>query len=632
MYPSFCGVVFGHWFLVDISYYDILTTCIFISTMDLYSVCLFAGWPVNNGKKMSGKPTSLLNILRWVKDKTKRRNLVPDDVIEPPQPAPPPPPQQLPLPPNRPRILPPTDRDENGFFPSEWRCASPSTHIYEEIPDFPLELDGAGRVKECNVTAEKLDKLDFARAREIGPYLVVPIVDNGKVRPGSPGEEDSNPCARPWVHRSGEQQKESSTHCMNCIRLQDVCNGTPLRKSDEENLYNSIQSLQTMCLKERNRKLEPKHCKTDSTDTFNEYDIAGSDEGIHSPREDQAPTESSTDTYSEYDISAIIFSRDKPNVPHVNKTRKSRSREKNALFFKSRRRRTLLDSTDSEYDKCNGSSGTSTTVSPRSWESDGKHTGSSNDSFSEYDLANSDVSSEDPYKFYLTKVEHNLLLKQEVMKMIHSESSESESVSGAPSCASPLSLACEAIDERPELLELNEDEIQKSIRMEHRRRHSLPSGGKSSKKKGRERRSKREPKQTISEGTKATGEEIETYSLPEDCSKLSKSKSQAVSEENPKTKDNHPKPKDERIEPKRESSPVLYEQIDVVDKLSCRATNFNLNRSMRQPHGKVKKSPSTSSASSIYGTNTAKPEKAKDHNRLLSDLMRMNHDRQLLLF
>ena len=247
----------------------------------------------------------------------------------------------------------------------------------------------------------------------------------------------------------------------------------------------------------------------------------------------------------------------------------------------------------------------------------------SNDTFSEYDIKGDDDSliQDELYDFYLSKVRDNLKLKEHVQQIIKSETDSSDYDMDSIMGGDNISLT--TVTDMSES-SLADEEIAKLCAEMHRLsqeiRHSSPNdecdktkGKKDFKKcletefkdKCSRKRDKRPKKES-----KNKSKPVECYQLPDFP--------------------NQPGSAFQIYKKRSDSDSGNTSEIDMGDKLSCRATTYQ-----HPPKGKSSKSNSRKlghSSSGLPGSSSRVSSSNRgDRNKLLSDLMRLNHDRQIMV-
>ena len=296
---------------------------------------------------------------------------------------------------------------------------------------------------------------------------------------------------------------------------------------------------------------------------------------------------------------------------------------------------------------------------------------SSNDTFSEYDIRSSDSYSSskgmgDEYDFYLNKIRQNLMLKHDTLRVIReSESSEyetseyqSSSMGSSVYTSSDVSIMtslgntdvgnCSAFNENRDvqLKGILKNSSKSFTALPSRPKRSIVIKDELSKSKSGSHVSnpsvhvRKKPNRRKSTGT--IPNTLECYTLPDFSSDTSSTISDGIKVSN--------SPADSSVLDSSLVSNSSGSDSDILDRLSCRATNY-------KPGTPPLTTPSSGSSVSSLGGGasaftkvgsskvtvpkvtsavvTRAPARAhsqarSQHNRLLTDIMKLNHDRQLL--
>lgn len=576
------------------------------------------------------------------------------------------------------------------------RTDSPA-HIYEEIllsdsdnensNEQSSDSDGSNRVdKSGDNSTEKVNvaNLDFNHAKDFGSFLVVPIRSRLQHQSDSLPEENNNkgpdlavssPCdiKPPSFPREGgdscldnvsctypgdlgssgdsaiadmstSHDHSSDTfphvHCARCRRPHGIFNGVTLshidEKTDMENLeiqtYFNKQMLQDDGDHTVERFLivpsvsEPEHTDGRVQGGMQHQDILN-DNGMKNKETTQG-SDDSNDTCNEYDIRSSDMSSS------------SHSRPGSYAFDSGS---SLYAFSNSDKDLLPMKTGMAQLVRRKVQESD-----SSNDTFSEYDSHPSGGE----YEYYLSKAEHNLWLKRDVMRVIReSESSEYETTDSQV-------CQCECLNRRNSdnsslttitslsdlsLSDKDENSVkQKTKKEKHKSEHreckncACPSEGhkKSSRHKtkvrtkhkhhnseGRSHHKQSRVKEASAsaasavpawerdDGSKSAFTEYKNHAQRK--SRVTSHKKRAELYCLPDFSDN--------------SAPSSSRDSDSLEKLSCRATDFT-------PSAPQVSRSNSSRKLALDAKPSVSDRRHPRQNRILSDLMKMNHDRLLVQF
>ena len=673
--------------------------------------------------------TSLHQFLTWLKERSKKGALGEDGEeaeVEEEAHA-----QQF-APQHAPRMssvrasmkLPPIPREamRMKWAQRNWR-ESPSIHIYEEIDNYEV-LDEDATTPCARTTTETIPEvpenvpremdmqnLDFAKAKEFGPYLVVPIKDKMNFRghvvmsptpdghfqqvthhipPGflPPSEHRAEYLGDFSSADSGFHSFSSGDNlqcaCPKCHRPQSMCacdrvsHKVPEASRTPPQL--SPRATRTVDPRRQNCVLTNLQAKFEECLSMDEVQSCVR---VEAPEPIATPSKDPRRRIVHFADDALP--RDTPEGSKGDASllsvqcdpRLSCSISNNKLNFK------LSPRSISESDSGNSSvyaySGSEKEAKmgvrdclPRTLESD-----SSNDTFSEYDLQGAERPRRgDPeYAYFLNKARYNLWLKEDVMRVIReSESSEYESSApiGPDNSDDTLSLTTVTSLSDSSVLSLD-DPLQEILRA-HRRgshtshkvyRHKKSKGTKHSEKKrhdgssesGKGAKELEAGPSTLSRSSRKDASREGHRRDPDrnvrtKCAKCSHVHSKRDLCKGGKRKGGASKhsmeyytlpdfPKSALDVSPREDNSVLS---DSVDKLSCRATNYHpvsLPTTPQKPTTSTSTSATatataTATASSTTPTTTTTPNQTlprrREQNRMLSDLMKKNHDRLLVLF
>ena len=589
-------------------------------------------------------------------------------------------------------MLPPIPRDQLfSHLPDRLWTDSPS-HVYEEIPLSTFELE----TSLDNATDVKLNHLDLSKAKEVGPYLVVPLKDalSGRVivtasptlgyscgdvstnMNGLVGEATGPGPAKP---RQRRKSLPSSPLTLNESPIQTLCDnsrtsasvtgcpqpdksptdsgasvsmdGSYLKEEELEVMARGSSERLRLDRQRRNsdaggrtlRHLRDTSCRTRTSSRTNS--IVSSDSGNSSSHSatmsDTAMAPYSDDTTDSYNSSNMSYSGSLELPKHIEKC------EANNTSASATR--------TSEVPPPHEEGGLKVNVpcAPRhpcvqrlSSLSDNPE---SIEHFSDYDVrtdeapsspASPDTPREDEYEYFLGKVRKNFALKENVHKLIMSESSDYEACSsaGATSGADDsMSFTTVTSDDGCSITGSDTRNCILStgsgMRLKGTARTSVktasvkqkPQTVRQTKHKSRHQSSRRAQQCTSGKSCRSSSkvpcslhqcsDDAEFYRLPDFQS------SQHVTTAAPSI-----------------PSPVL--ELDPNEKFSCRVTKLRpedikrpvvpttsgSNSTKDITHVTVKRS--TTSSKSVSSENT----RPNTQNRVLSDLMRMNHDRLTAMF
>ena len=540
--------------------------------------------------------------------------------------------------------LPPIPKEsEESRYPDVSRYFTDSpAHIYEEI----APKDESRKVaKPVDQTSDKplgkdtsrdhdvdIDNLAFDQAKTFGSYLVVPLKDRlgGAVtitghsrgapadsrlsvaaslpagRPAQPGTADcldDSCCSRKTSSSDSGVSEEASAdgaggehmhvHCTRCCRPHGMYDGVTYTHYDEDDDVTArnpppLRSGNTATSTRPNFPYQPRH----AAETTPNY------------RHDHV-TDESTDSYNEFD-----FRRGGPVSC--------------AIAASPRTRRCQPDMTSAESDGGSSVYPASLSDGDRGVVTSGGRCGnnssdSSNDTYSEYDVRSDDsaLTGDDSlfrqpsdYDYFLSRVRHNLKLEAEVQRHIRlSESSDYETNSSAVSgdgydtsddivsLTSITSLSGISLtDERESRRACAPPHADKSRRRSHAAKTEAPPRGRTCAASDAQKQRKTKTVSFADTKKSRRTKPVEYYRLPDFPHK-------AVPASADETDD-----------------------VDMTEKLSCRATNFHPTTSkpeVRKAHDRSETAHNRQAAHAKQPSNS--------QNRLLTDLMRMNHDRQLLV-
>ena len=449
--------------------------------------------------------------------------------------------------------------------------------------------------------------------------------------------------------------QEKYSHCKRCKRPHALYHGVTLCHSDVEDMRQELQYLDIAGLDKN--KLRGKTSVLDSPSLLQNFARRRSAFAKYIPSQ---KSDENTDVMD-------------PNS-EVAETQCTDNNSTNILMSDAYKRQSM--SAESDYFSSNYNTSQSDSHSKTSQEFQPEQTtitnyttssDRSNDTFSEYDVApetHMGVSSQE-YNFYLEKVKQNHLIKQEVQRMIKSSESErSDNERNYHSDSNVLQEDSISLTSVTSLSELSAFPTEDSAGFIRSRIHKpVKSSPKNTKRNGHKNQlaspvdtyvfKMQRARKPIRKKRKSN-KDIEYYKLPEF------SNPPAMKQHTQESRDRSEKssPLENKItataklslsDAMGENSPKDMDQSGTgtegadtsksTDKLSCRVTDFRLADMKRSPSvkdsGKVLYTRSTSgestgesgNRSSVYSSHTQINKNT--NNRLLSDLMRMNHDKQL---
>ncbi len=290
---------------------------------------------------------------------------------------------------------------------------------------------------------------------------------------------------------------------------------------------------------------------------------------------------------------------------------------------------------------------------------------SSNDTFSEYDIRSGEVtpsSTNDEYDYLLSKVRHNFALKQDVQNIIKSESSEYETSeyqdetdipddrSDTNSFTTVTSLSdmstIDLDDGKSEKSDASKTDhsdtkVKRKCKKENRSassdgnlsNHADSDKGKKTKDSDKQVRGSKTMKSAHArtENRKAMKKKLNQSNKATECYTLPDFPRSALDLTNKEAADFDALDRlscraTVYIPCSEVSTEEPVTDMKDSDRLSCRATDYKPHSDCKgKPTGTGNKPPQT------LPVNKQPGRQRQDHNRLLSDLMKMNHDRQLLV-
>ncbi|KAI0212339.1 hypothetical protein LSAT2_002740 [Lamellibrachia satsuma] len=574
---------------------------------------------------------TMQQLLVWLKDLSSRRGKDDSDWFNPCRAS---------------MKLPPIPKQFESRYPDVSRYFTDSpAHIYEEIP--PKEEDRRKREVNANsgdLSGDKpsgkdsngshdvdIDNLAFDQAKTFGSYLVVPMKDRltgtggaeshvpadhrlsvaatveRPVHPGTtmnrPGHTggrtdclDDSCCSRKTSSSDSGVSVENSldgahVHCTRCCRPHGMYDGVPFTHHDgevvERDFARPPRSANTATVRPTlpYRDLLQQHFAVDGDATCSYHRDHVTDE--------------STDSYNDFDFRCGVS---------VNASPRTRRGQPDMTSTESDGGSSIYPASLSDGDRAGGIH----IVTSGSRCGGNNSSDSSNDTYSEYDVRSDDSLFRQPsdYDYFLSRVRHNLTLEAEVQRHIRlSESSDYETNSSAisgdgndtsddiVSLTSITSLSGISITDERESRRAppHTDVANKTRRRSHTAKSEAPPRGRPSVASDAPKQRKTKTVSFADARKTRRTKPVEYYRLPDFPHKAAT----ASAEES--------------------------DDLDMSEKLSCRATNF-------QPAGKpVTRKPHDRSENVHSRTATHAKHPPNSQNRLLTDLMRMNHDRQLLV-
>ena len=519
-----------------------------------------------------------------------------------------------------------------------------------------------------------ISNLDFAQAKEFGSYLVVPIRHKHKHSPdvntslpgaqtcaGHDGDAASDPqfsdmpsdsasCTYPGdAGSSGDSAiadvSHDHVHCTRCHRPHGVFNGITLAHFDENiDLQNiDIQTyfnkamlgdqLSTTVTFEMIEDSEGSKVKGTQESDSPEQRQSHKDREIRwADKGDNTMNSDGNDTGNEYDVRSSDLSS------------QSHSRPSSFAFDSAS---SLYAFSGSERDMTSQIR-TAHVRKRHPMPHQRQESDSSNDTFSEYD-----IQSGGDYEYFLSRVQHNLWLKKEVMRVIReSESSEYETAASVAPCSCPCSkknpddISLTSVSSLSEMSlsekeDVNSDGNSKNVpsvdkhervkKGEHSKScvHGKTSKHKTkNKSKSRHRSERRDPENIDESFEHAQNSNVPAWERL-DRRQVSGEYRKAGSRRK-SSGPNSSKKTEVYCLPDFPTSPGGDENgcvdPDSMERLSCRATNFNPPPAVKS----VRTATRAVTSRGTSGSQRTQPQRAQ--NRMLTDLMKMNHDRLLVLF
>ena len=571
------------------------------------------------------------------------------------------------------------------------RTDSPA-HIYEEIPHHLVEpTTGSSESSDEVSDSVNVTNFDFAQAKEFGSFLVVPIRSRVKTRTqcltqletnnnasehsaphcdttanikchGMDPGYDTGSCTYPGgggssgdsavADLSHDQHSDflSQAHCGRRRRPHGIFNGVTLSHFGEELDPESVE-LQTYFNKQMLQQEEdngnhdgsvverflivpsrPQFTEDTQELTSNPQDQQANmvDNAQNNNQSDSLKAEpqqgsDSNDTGNEYDLRSS------------DQSSSSQSRPGSYAF----------DSGSSLYAFSNSSaSGGSGTHKGHFVRHKPQESDSSNDTFSEYDLEKSPE-----YEYYLSKVQHNLWFKSDVMRVIReSESSEYETTSDimSPRCQCKVGkslddISLTTVTSLSDLSLSDKDNEQTSKQSGGHSHHKestkctcdcqnqqfKPVRHKTKTKTRHSGRSRSERKHT-KEQTAKTLMEVHVSDVPAWERTDRKGSHGSHAKHSSKKRSSSRKTAELYCLPDF-SQPPAGNLVDDPERLSCRATDFTPPPVIASPR-RHQQSQQNRTVTATDTQSALRHRRAPQQNRMLSDLMKMNHDRLLVLF